>query len=91
MLVGRQFSESKEIFQRFKNLYVPTNFVENKTRGTIEIMLPDMNTVFSIEELLAIILRYVKHLADEQAEFDVSECVITVIFLMIVTWLTNFI
>eukprot|EP01080_Neovahlkampfia_damariscottae_P005139 gene5139-8745_t len=75
-LNGVKFKEAKDEFNRFKSLYIPTQFLEN-SRGLIDVKVGDSNDIYTTEELLAMILTYVRSIAKNSVGFDVVDCVIT--------------
>ena len=76
LINGLKFKESKEEFKRFESLYIPTKFLEN-SRGLIDIKIGESNDTYSTEELLAMILTYIKTISKNSIGFDVVDCVIT--------------
>jgi hypothetical protein len=59
LIAGEKFSSSKENFERFKSLYIPTKFLENK-RGFIDVKVGDSNESYSLEELLGLRMNLLK-------------------------------
>jgi hypothetical protein len=53
LISGEKFSSSKEHFERFKSLYIPTKFLENK-RGFIDVQVGNSKESYSLEELLGL-------------------------------------
>jgi len=64
-------------FEKYKQLYIPINFVKNEQRGTISVKLKS-GKIYSVEVLLAMMLRLVKNLAKVYTDSNVTECTISI-------------
>ncbi|KAI3698317.1 hypothetical protein L2E82_41775 [Cichorium intybus] len=73
-LIGKPFSHVKKILD---SLYLPFNVVED-SRGGVGIKIDDGVTVYSAEELTAMILGYALKLAEFHSKVPVKDAVITV-------------
>lgn len=84
LLIGKSYDQSAEaVRQQFQDLKIPIEFVKNEERGTIDIQVKseDKNaapSIYSVEELFAMIFKYIKQLASDSAKAPVYDCVITV-------------
>lgn len=73
-LIGKPFAHAKKILD---SLYLPFNVVED-SRGGVGIKIDDGVTVYSAEELTAMILGYALKLAEFHSKVPVKDAVITV-------------
>ncbi|KAL5731407.1 hypothetical protein ACHQM5_004138 [Ranunculus cassubicifolius] len=72
--LGKPYDYVNEIA---KELYLPFDLVEDK-RGEVGIRIDDGETVYSAEELVAMVLSYGKNLAEFHSKTNVKDAVITV-------------
>lgn len=73
-LIGKPFTHAKKFLD---SLYLPFNVVED-SRGAVGIRIDDGVTVYSAEELTAMILGYALKLAEFHSKVPVKDAVITV-------------
>lgn len=73
-LIGKPFAYGKRFLD---SLYLPYNVVEDESRGTVGIKTDD-GTVYSAEELTAMVLTYASNLAEFHSKVPVKDVVITV-------------
>ncbi|KAI3728617.1 hypothetical protein L6452_17256 [Arctium lappa] len=73
-LIGKPFAHAKKFLD---SLYLPFNVVED-SRGAVGIRIDDGVTVYSAEELTAMILGYALKLAEFHSKVPVKDAVITV-------------
>lgn len=73
-MVGKPYNYAKALAE---SLYLPFNLVED-SRGSAAIRIDDGVTIYTAEELLAMILNYGMSLADSHARVPVKDVVITV-------------
>ncbi|XP_024994458.1 heat shock 70 kDa protein 17 [Cynara cardunculus var. scolymus] len=73
-LIGKPFAHAKKFLD---SLYLPFNVVED-SRGAVGIRIDDGVTVYSAEELTAMILGYAMKLAEFHSKVPVKDAVITV-------------
>lgn len=78
-LLGLEFNSTafKLLISEFR-LHDTLWTVANTDRRGIGVSLPEWNTTFSIEELLAMILRDAKEIAEKAAGEKISDCVLTI-------------
>lgn len=77
-VLGVPFSEATEIFKRFESLYIPTKFVENKGRDSINVVLGEGDVEYSVEELHSMIFSYVKGLVEAATGDKATHCVVSI-------------
>lgn len=73
-MVGKPFKHVKDFID---SVYLPFDIVED-SRGAVGIKIDDGSTVYSVEELLAMILGYASNLAEFHAKIPVKDMVISV-------------
>ncbi|CAN8324822.1 unnamed protein product [Cochlearia groenlandica] len=73
-MVGKPFKHVKDVID---SLYLPFDVVED-SRGAVGIKIDDGSTVYSVEELLAMILGYASDLAEFHAKIPVKDMVVSV-------------
>ncbi|GAB1601863.1 hypoxia up-regulated protein 1-like [Argonauta hians] len=74
-IIGKQFEDpAVKLYQKRFPYY---NLVKDEQRGTVIFKL-DEETSYSVEELLAMLIEYCKHLTEKFAEQPVKDAVITV-------------
>ncbi|XP_068646814.1 heat shock 70 kDa protein 17-like [Aristolochia californica] len=73
-IIGKPFKYAKDLLE---SLYLPFDLVED-SRGAAGIRIDDGVTVFSAEELVAMILSYGLHLAEFHAKVPLKDAVIAV-------------
>ncbi|ESQ55771.1 hypothetical protein EUTSA_v10024376mg [Eutrema salsugineum] len=73
-MVGKPFKHVKEFID---SVYLPFDIVED-SRGAVGIKIDDGSTVYSVEELLAMILGYASNLAEFHAKIPVKDMVVSV-------------
>lgn len=73
-MVGKPFKHVKEFID---SLYLPYDIVED-SRGAVGIKIDDGSTIYSVEELLAMILGYASNLAEFHAKIPAKDMVISV-------------
>nr|XP_043607410.1 heat shock 70 kDa protein 17 [Erigeron canadensis] len=74
-LIGKPFDYVKKFLD---SLYLPFNVVEDESRGGVGIKIDDGETVYSVEELVGMILGYGLKLAEFHSKVVVKDAVITV-------------
>jgi hypoxia up-regulated 1 len=79
LLIGKTYAKQGPVYERYiSEFQIPARIVRNRERnGTIDVLVDD-NTRYSVEELMAMILQYVKKLSSENARSSVVDCVITI-------------
>ncbi|XP_010440120.1 PREDICTED: heat shock 70 kDa protein 17 [Camelina sativa] len=73
-MVGKPFKHVKDFID---SVYLPFDIVED-SRGAVGIKIDDGSTVYSVEELLAMILGYASNLAEFHAKIPVKDMVVCV-------------
>ncbi|CAA7023746.1 unnamed protein product [Microthlaspi erraticum] len=73
-MVGKPFKHVKDFID---SVYLPFDIVED-SRGAVGIKIDDGSTVYSVEELLAMILGYASNLAEFHAKIPVKDMVVSV-------------
>ncbi|CAH2078857.1 unnamed protein product [Thlaspi arvense] len=73
-MVGKPFKHVKDFID---SVYLPFDIVED-SRGAVGIKIDDGSTVYSVEELLAMILGYASDLAEFHAKIPVKDMVVSV-------------
>ena len=73
-MIGKPYEYVRE---KIESLYLPFDLVED-SRGSVGIKIDDGVTVYSAEELVAMILSYATSLAESHARIPVKDCVIMV-------------
>ncbi|EEF41831.1 heat shock 70 kDa protein 17 [Ricinus communis] len=73
-LIGKSYSHVKSFLD---SMYLPFDIVED-SRGAIAVQIDDNLTVFSVEELVAMILSYAMNLAEFHSKVVVKDAVISV-------------
>ncbi|XP_010540828.1 PREDICTED: heat shock 70 kDa protein 17-like [Tarenaya hassleriana] len=73
-MVGKSFKHVKD---KLDSMYLPFDIVED-SRGAVGIKVDDDSTIYSVEELLAMILGYSSNLAEFHAKVPVKDVVISV-------------
>ncbi|VVA93402.1 unnamed protein product [Arabis nemorensis] len=73
-MVGKPFKHVKDFID---SVYLPFDIVED-FRGAVGIKIDDGSTIYSVEELLAMILGYASNLAEFHAKIPVQDMVVSV-------------
>ncbi|KAL1194655.1 Heat shock 70 kDa protein 17 [Cardamine amara subsp. amara] len=73
-MVGKPFKHVKDFID---SVYLPFDIVED-SRGAVGIKIDDGSTVYSVEELLAMVLGYASNLAEFHARIPVKDMVVSV-------------
>jgi molecular chaperone DnaK (HSP70) len=63
--------------KRLEELYVPIRTVQNE-RGSVDVLVRDEKTKYSVEELFGMIFKYIKELSKDSAKSIVADAVITI-------------
>lgn len=77
-VLGIPFEEATEQFKRFESLYIPTKFVQDKERKSINVLLGETTQEYSLEELTGMIFFYLKTITETSVGYPVTDCVITI-------------